>query len=405
MPFYTITAAAQDGRTFSRTVNARDESSAVEELRKDGHVIIDIFEERGGESPGFQMKNFQFLTAISRVSNKNLILFFRMLSSLIASDVTITEALVILHEQEENRKLKAIIGDIREHIEGGIPLSEAFERHPSVFSGLVINMIRAGELGGILDVVLERISEYLESKAALKSKMIMSMIYPAVVLVVSIGVIIFLVAFVIPRFAGLLGGRKLPANTQLLLDMAGFLTDNALPLVAGFAGSIVGLIVLMMTEPSRRIIDRYKIYIPVIGPVIRYGVIVQFSRTFASLLESGISLVDALKSTGATITNLAVKEIIERMTGNVLAGEPLSTVVGETGFFTPMVKALTKIGEHSGLLDNSMVTIAELHERILEEKINRMSAMIEPALIISLGGIVGYVAWGLIAGMLAMYTG
>jgi len=405
MPLYTITAASRDGRTFTRTVNSQDESSAAEELRRAGHVIIDIFEVQGGESSGFKMNDFSFFTAISRVSNKNLILFFRMLSSLISSDVTITEALVILHEQEENRKLKAIIGDIRENIEGGIPLSEAFERHPSVFSGLVVNMIRAGELGGILDVVLERISEYLESKAALKSKMIMSMIYPAVVLVVSVGVIIFLVAFVIPRFANLLGGRKLPANTQFLLDMAGFLTENALTIVAVAAGIIVALVILMMTETSRRFIDRYKIYIPVIGPVVRYGVIVQFSRTFASLLESGISLVDALKSTGATISNLAVKEVIEMMTGKVLAGEPLSTVVGEDGFFTPMVKALTKIGEHSGLLDSSMTTIAELHERILEEKINRMSAMIEPALIISLGGIVGYVAWGLIAGMLAMYSG
>lgn len=405
MPLYTVTAADRDGRTFTRNVTSRDEAAAAHELRNDGYVIIDIFEVRGGGATGLKMSGFDPLTAVSRVSTKNLILFFRMLSSLIASDVTITEALVILHEQEENRKLKAIIGDIRENIEGGVPLSDAFQRHPRVFTELVVNMIRAGELGGILDVVLERISGYLEAKAALKSKMIMSMIYPAVVLVVSIGVIIFLVAFVIPRFAGLLGGRQLPANTQRLLDMAGFLTDHAVALAAGVAGILVGLVILMMAEPSRRVIDRYKIYIPVIGPVVRYGVIVQFSRTFASLLESGISLVDALKSTGATVTNLAVKEIVERMTGKVLAGEPLSTVVGETRFFTPMVTALTKIGEHSGLLDNAMVTVAELHERILEEKINKMSAMIEPALIVSLGGIVGYVAWGLIAGMLAMYTG
>ena len=404
MATFTITVATPDGRIQTRTVTAPDLFTAGEDARREGEIIVDLYESVTVENRA-GWGNTDLLTALSRVRNKDLILFFRMLSSLVASDVTITEALVILHEQEENRKLRFIIGDIREQIEAGLPLSEAFDRHPNLFSELVVNMIRAGELGGILDVVLVRISEYLESRAALRSRMIMSMIYPSVVLVVSIGVVAFLVAFVIPRFASLLGGRRLPANTQLLLDMAAFLKLHVLHIAVGFSTLVGMLIALMMSEPSRRVIDGIKIHVPIVGPVMRYGAIVQFSRTFASLLESGISLVDALKSTGDTLSNLAARELVEKMTGRVLAGDPLSSALEGEGFFTPMVRAMTKIGEHSGLLDGAMATVAELHERILDEKINRMSAMIEPALIISLGGIVGYVAWGLIAGMLAMYTG
>jgi type IV pilus assembly protein PilC len=404
MAIFKYTVIAKDGRTITQTLSANTEQEAAEILRREGHTIIEISENREVKVPSKSSGDFNLLTAVSRVKDKDLILFFRMLSSLIESDVTITEAFMILHEQEENRKLKSVLLDIKAQIESGIPLSDAFEAHSTIFSELTINMIRAGELGGILDVVLERISQYLESKAALKTKMIMSMIMPSIVLVVATGVVIFLVTFVIPKFASLLGGKKLPANTQMLLDIAAFFTDNAIPLLAGSGILIVCLIGLMIVESTRKIIDHYKIYIPVIGPVFRYGVIVQFTRTFASLLESGINLVDALKSTGATITNLAVKDIISLMSANVLAGEPLSAIIGEKTFFTPMVKALTKIGEHSGLLDDSMNTIAELHEKILEEKINRMSVMIEPVLMVTLGGVVGYVAWGLVAGMLAMYN-
>jgi type IV pilus assembly protein PilC len=274
-----------------------------------------------------------------------------------------------------------------------------------VFSETITNMIRAGELGGILDTVLVRISDYQESRAALRSKMIMSMIYPSVVVVVAVVVVVFLVTFVIPKFAGLLGGRTLPANTQFLLDLAAVLTHNAVPIVLAFFGGVASLVLLVALPETRVHVDRYKIYIPVIGPVFRYGVIVQFSKTFAALLESGITLVEALRATSATVGNLAVRGMIEKMNDKVLAGEPLSTAFEGNRFFTPMVGAMVKIGEHSGLMDQAMTTVGELHERVLADKIARMSALIEPVLIIVLGGIVGYVAWGLIAGMLAMYSG
>ena len=403
MPIYKYTAINADGKKVKATVAAADKAGAASQVTAKGHSLIEISESFEAKVEGFEAAPADFLTMISRVRTKDVILFFRMLSSLISSNVTITESIDILHGQTENRKLKKILFEVSMKIEGGIPLSDAFAGYPKVFPEMVVNMVRAGELGGILDVVLERISDYLESKAVLKSKMILSLIYPSVVLVVGVGVVIFLVVFVIPKFTSLLGGGNLPWNTQFLLDTADFLTANAIPVIMTVVGFTATIIILMVVPESRFYVDRYKVLIPVIGHVIRYGVIVQFAKTFSVLLESGIPLIEALRATSGTISNLAVKRVIEGMISRVLAGEPLSAAVIGEGTFTPMVGAMVKIGEHSGLLDKAMITVADLHEKALAAKIARMSAMIEPVLIIVLGSIVGFVAWGLIAGMLSMY--
>lgn len=403
MPIYKYTAIDSDGKKVKASVAAPDKAGAASRITAKGHSLIEINESFDGKVEGFEAAPANFLTTISRAGTKDVILFFRMLSSLISSNVTITEAINILHGQTENRKLKKILFEIMMKIEGGMPLSDAFAGYPKVFPEMVINMVRAGELGGILDVVLERISDYLESKAALRSKMILSLIYPSVVLVVAVGVIIFLVVFVIPKFSSLLGEGSLPRNTQFLLDTADFLTANAIPIIITVLGFVATIITLMVMPESRFYVDRYKVLIPVIGHVFRYGVIVQFAKTFSALLESGIPLIEALRATSGTISNLAVKRVIEGMISRVLAGEPLSAAVIGEGTFTPMVGAMVKIGEHSGLLDKAMITVADLHEKALATKIARMSTMIEPALIIVLGSIVGFVAWGLIAGMPSMY--
>ncbi len=401
MPVFKYTAINSNGAKVKAVVSASDKGSAAHLITQKGLSIISINEAFETESQ--EGGSTDFLTAISRVKKKDIILFFRMFSTLTISNITVTESLNILREQTDSRKFKKILADILEKIEGGIPISDAFSGYPKQFPEMTVNMIRAGELGGILDVVLEKIADDMEASAALKSKMILSLIYPAVVLVASVGVIIFLVVFVIPKFATLLGGGTMPANTQFLLDMSAFLTKNGIPIIVSTVG-ITGILIAMMVIPETRVhVDRYKIYIPVIGPVFHLGVVVQFSKTFASLLGSGISLIEALKASKGTISNLAVKKAIDKMIVKVVAGEPLSVAVEEENVFTPMFEAMVKIGEHSGLLDKSMETVGDLHEKALANKIAKMSAMIEPALIIILGSIVGFVAWGLIAGMLAMY--
>lgn len=396
MPVFRYFAVDPEGNKIKNTITAPDEGAAARLLTADGFIIQELSELTG--TPGFEFPFFQ------RVGTKEIVLFFRMFSSLIHSNLSISEALSILHMQAESRTMRNALINIKGNIEGGARLSDAFARYPRIFASIIVNMIRAGELGGILDVVLERISDYLESRAALKRKMILSLIYPSVVLVVTLVVVGFFVGFVIPRFASLLQGRQLPANTQFLLDASQFLQTNALGiLTAGFI--LAGLCVLLITtSTTRRYIDRYKILIPVIGPILRFGVIVQFSRTFASLLESGITLIDSLNSVAGTVPNLEVRRLVEEMNGRVLAGQALSSALRGQRFFTPMFQAMIKIGEETGLMDQAMRSVESLHEQILEHKIARMTAMIEPTLIIVLGSIVGYVAWGLVAGMFALYA-
>jgi type IV pilus assembly protein PilC len=404
MPVFSYKAINQNGEKARGAVSAADTQSAAARLRLQGLTITEIAEDTRGRSGSVRSVG-SVLASLGWVRTKDIVLFFRMFSSLIESNVTISEAMEILHDQADNRRLKMVLYDINTHIEAGEPLSDAMSAHPRLFPDVITNMIRAGEMGGILDTVLARISDYLESKAALRSKMIISMIYPSIVVAVATAVVIFLVTFVIPKFASLLGGRKLPANTQLLLDVADFLTKNATGIVLGLVGTIALVVFLLVIPETRLHVDRHKIRIPIIGPIFRYGVIVQFSKTCASLLESGITLIDALKATAATVSNLAVRQDIGRMNDKVLAGEPLSSAFADDVFFTPIVRAMVKIGEHSGLMNQAMETVGQLHERMLQDKIARMSAMVEPVLILVLGGIVGYVAWGLVAGMLVLYSG
>lgn len=398
MAIFRYIAIDPEGNKVKSRVNAPDEGAAGRLLQAEGFIVQELIELKGAAAG---KKGF---TIGRGVGTKEIILFFRMFSSLISSNVTISEAMGILQMQAETRTMKNALLNIKSDIESGIPLSDAFAGYPKIFLPLVTNMIRAGELGGILDVVLERISDFLESRAALRGKMIISMIYPTVVFIVTMIVVGFLVGFVIPKFAMLLQGRRLPTNTQFLLDIAGFLQTNIVGIVIGIIILTISIIILMTTQSTRLYIDRFKIHIPVLGPVMRYGVIVQFAKTFASLLESGITLIDALKAVGNTVPNLEVKRLIARMNEKVVAGETLSSALRGQNFFTPMVVAMIKVGEQTGLMDQSMVTVGDLHEKILTNKIAKMTAMIEPALIIILGSLVGYVAWGLIAGMLSMYS-
>ncbi len=398
MPIYRYSAIDRTGNTIDATIVATDQSAAASSIIAKGMSPVSITEDDGG---GYGLNDLLLRLGVVRL--REVVLFLRMMAALIGSGITITEAIAVLHEQTINRKLKFILGEVKMQIEGGVAFSDALGRYPRTFPETAVNMIRAGELGGILEDVLENLVLYMEKRAALKKMLLRSFMYPTVVLVVAIGVVTFLVTFVIPRFTLLLKGSKLPWNTQFLLDLSEFLIGNATTIIAAVSGSIAVLIALFIIRESRQHIDRYSVYLPIIGPIIRLGVIVQFTRTLGSLLTSGITLVEALDSTKATLTNQAAKNAIDLALEKVVAGEQLSSVLGGSGMFTSLMVSMIRIGEQSGNMDKQVILVADIHEQQLEDRINWMSTMIEPALIIGLGGIVGFVAWALVAGMLAMY--
>lgn len=400
MPIYNCTVIDAKGQVSKTTVIAVNQAEAAADLAGRGMTPMAITESEGG-SGSFSLEDI--FIKIGRIRRQEIALFLRMMSSLIASGITITEAITVLHEQMENRKFKHVLGEIKTNIEAGTSFSDALAAHGNIFPYTAVSMVRAGELGGILEVVLDSLVTFMEKQAALKGMMIRSFIYPSIVLVVAIGVVVFLVVFVIPRFMMLLQGARLPWNTQLLLDVSDFLINNGMIIVIGAAGFIAAIIILFFIEKTRYLIDLYKIRLPVFGPIFRYGVIVQFCRTFASLLDSGIPIVESLKTTSDTLTNEAVKTSIDGMVEQVVAGEQLSETIAEITVFTSLMISLFRIGEQTGNMSESIALVADIYEQQLEDRIEWMTSLIEPALIISLGVIVGFVAWGLVAGMLAMY--
>lgn len=398
MPIYSYTAIDAKGMMNRATMVAANHSAVATSLVARGMTPVAISEvEEGGLDASF------FQQRIGIVRLREIVLFLRMMAALIGSGITITESIAVLHEQMLNRKFKHILGEVKMQIEGGVLFSEALSRYPRIFPEIAVNMIRAGETGGILENVLLDLVVYMEKKAALKRMLIRSFMYPSVVLVVAIGVVIFLVVFVIPRFTVLLKGARLPWNTQFLLDLAEFMIKNAVTLTMAVVGAIAILIALFVIRETRNVIDRYKVNVPLLGPIFRLGTMVQFARTLGSLLNSGIPLVEALGITRDTLNNMAARHAVTRAVDKVAAGEQLSGALMETGIFTSLMISMIRIGEQSGSLDQQALLVAGIYEQQLEDRVAVMTSMIEPLLIITLGGVVGFVAWALVAGMLSLY--
>ncbi len=399
MPMYAYTAIDGKGELSRSTLVAASPSAAASSILAKGLTPMEIRETEEGSGADLSTILLQF----GRIRLQEIILFLRMMAALLGSGITITEAIAVLHEQMLNRKFKHVLGEVKMQIEGGVAFSESLSRYPTVFPEVVVNMLKAGEAGGILERVLSDLVTYMEKKAALRKMLIRSFLYPSVVLVVAIGVVIFLVVFVIPKFTVLLQGTKLPWNTQLMLDISDFMIKNAKTLIMGTVGAIALLITLFNLQQTRQLIDRYKVFLPVLGPIARMGVIVQFARTLGSLLNSGIPLVEALSITRDTLTNKAARTDVDQATDKVAAGEQLSVVLSGASLFTSLMVSMVRIGEQSGNLDKQVTLVADLYEQQLEDRVKWMSSLIEPMLIIFLGGVVGFVAWALVAGMLSMY--
>ncbi len=338
-----------------------------------------------------------------KIKKQVIILFYKMLSSMIGSGITLAEALNVICQQEENKRFRKILEQIISKVEGGVSLSDAMSEHPNAFNEMSVNMIRVGELGGMLEQTLITIADFLESKAKMKSKIIMSFVYPTIVMVIGIGVVIFLVLFVIPKFSTLLKGKPLPWNTQLLLDITDYIAGNYAFILVVIIMFIVSLVLCFIIKEIKIHFDRYKVKIPIVGPVMLHGLLVQFSRTLAALFESGIPFVEALEATRQTFSNLALRKYIDDILEKVRAGDSFSLSLEGKPLFSPLLCTMVTIGEHSGNLDGSLNLVANVHEEILEARVQKMTSLIEPALIVTLGSLVGFVAWGLIAGMLSLY--
>ncbi len=407
MPLFRYTTIDARGKEVEMTGEFSGLSGAAATLRNQGKLVLSIeevyAEKTGAEDP----LRLSFLDYLSSVKKSDVVLFFRQLATLIIAGVTLSNALFVLEKQTQKRRLRKIIGTIRRDIEGGSTFKKALMRYPRIFDTLVVGMVHAGEVSGMLDLLLDRIATYLEDQATFRTQVISSFIYPAIVVLMSILVISFLVGFVIPKFVPIIKGMGgvLPWNTQFLIDLSDWFRAYGKHAFAGIT-AIIGVSVLFykFVDVVRYWTDRIKIKLPVLGRIFSYTIVVQFSENLSILVRSGINLAECLRIVHDAVGNHAAKAVIRTMERMILRGESLSRPLRTAGYiFPPMVADMVAVGEETGNMDRTLELAAEIYKKMLTTYVKRMNAMIEPALIIILGSIVGFVAWALIAGVLAMY--
>jgi type IV pilus assembly protein PilC len=345
--------------------------------------------------PATVRKKFQIPRSLTegRIKPATLTVFTRQLATLVDAGMPLLRGLRLLQEQEENRALKRVITEVAGTIEGGGTLSEALAGHPKVFSRLYVNMVKAGETGGILEVVLRRQAEFMEKALKIKGKVKAAMFYPMAVLAVAGGILTLLLVFVIPRFQtvfeGLLNGRQMPAFTLAVLNISNafkshFLAVGMLLLVlfAAFQGSI-------RTRPGRRTFDRFKLAMPVLGKVCRKVSLSRFTRTLGTLLGSGVPILQALTIVKETAGNVVVGGVISRIHDNVQEGGTLAEPLRTSGLFPAMIGGMVDVGEQTGALPDMLLKIADTADEEVDAAVTAMTSLLEPVMIIFLAIVVG----------------
>jgi len=379
MPLFGYVAKDAQGLKLSGTLEAGDQHEAISVLHKKGLIVISVHEEKA-----------------QRVREKgvkldDLVIFSRQLATMVESGITLVQALHILSEQSENKVLSGVTLKIREDIEGGSSLHEAMSRHPKIFSNLYINMVKAGETSGLLDEILDRLATYLEKSAALQRKVKSSLVYPVVVITMAILITLVLLIKVVPTFEGIFAtlGGTLPLPTRILIGVSNTLRRLFLALVILFVIAVFLFKKFIDTPKGRHWFDYRTLKVPVFGPLMRKVVVAKFSRTLATLVKSGVPILNALEIVGKTAGNVIVEEAVSKARESIREGEPIADPLSKSGVFPPMVVRMISVGEQTGQLEKMLNKIADFYDEQVDAAVSGLTSMIEPLVIGFLGIVIG----------------
>jgi type IV pilus assembly protein PilC len=329
----------------------------------------------------------------NRVSPKSLGTFTAELATLLQAGLPLLRGLRVLEKQERSANLKRILGDLGLAIEGGSTLSEALAAHPKVFNRLFVNMVKAGELGGVLELTLTRLSEFMEKAQKIRGKVIAAMCYPVAVITVAVGIMALLLVLVVPKFKevfeGLGNGRPLPAFTQFVLGISDAVKSHFLSAAAVVFGVLVALRLFTQTRVGRRILDRIKLCAPVFGPVLKKVAISRFTRTLGTLVSSGVPILQALNIVKETAGNVIVGNAVQAVHNSVKEGETITAPLEAANLFPPMVIIMVDVGEQTGALPEMLMKIADKYDDEVDNAVAAMTSLLEPIMIVVLGVIVG----------------
>src|SRR5574337_268826 len=384
MPIFAYRGRSQTGRVVAGRMEANTTEAVVAQLPQ--QRIFPISVKPQPKSIEFKIPGFG-----TKVKEKDLAVCTRQLATMIDAGLPLVQCLETLASQQPNKRFKKILTEIREQVEGGSTFTAAVKRHPTVFTSLFANMVEAGEAGGLLDTILARLAVYIEKAMTLRRKVKGAMIYPSTIVTVAIGVVIFLLTFVIPVFEGFFQGAgvQLPLPTRIVMTASRFVRAN---LLAGFGlciAGIVGFRFTYKTEKGRRTADALLLRVPIFGALFRKVAVARFTRTLGTLISSGVPILDGLNITATTAGNKIVEEAIINTRSSIAEGKTIAVPLQASGVFPPMVVQMISVGEQSGSLDSMLEKIGDFYDAEVDQAVSNLTALLEPILMVFLGVVVG----------------
>jgi type IV pilus assembly protein PilC len=380
-----------DGKKVSGTISAPFREAAIANLRQQNIKPLSVHEAKA-------KKGFKNMTiGKGKVKKRDLVIFTRELSTMVSAGVPLPRSLSTLADQAESKYFKEVVSGIDHEIEAGAPLADAMAKYPNVFSDVYINMVAAGEAGGILDDILKRLATQVEKDESIRKKIRAAMAYPIVILSITIIAFFGIMIFILPKIAKIikdLAGpdAQLPVYTRVLMSISTFMQHNFIFIFILLGGTIWGFKHYIGTEKGKYNWHGFLLRMPILGQVVSKIVVARFSRTFASLMGSGVSILEALEVTGKAVGNKVIQKELTAIAANVKNGQPLGKQLMEAKFFPPIVGQMMAVGEETGKIDQILVKVADFYEEEVDTVIDSLASIIEPIMIIVMGAIVGLIA-------------
>jgi type IV pilus assembly protein PilC len=425
MPSFAYTALDARGQEVSDTLEAGTEQEAVQALRQAGYYPTSVMEagqaakaarSKGSKAPkakatGLKKEiniNIPFLER-KTIKPKTLMIFTRQLATLIDSGLPLLRGLTVLGKQEPDPLLRKTIGRLADTVQGGSTLSDALSQHPKIFNKLYVNMVKAGELGGVMELVLVRLADFQEKAQKLKNKVVSAMFYPVIVMVIAVAIMAFLLVYIVPQFEqifeDMLAGRPLPALTQFVIGLSRFVQNQFLLIIGAVVLFVVGYSLLSRTPKGRAVIDAILLKLPLFGDLIKKSAISRFSRTLGTLVTSGVPILQALNITRDTAGNVVLSNAIQQVHDSVKEGESIVTPLEKSGIFPPMVVSMIDVGEETGQLPEMLLKIGDVYDDEVDNTVAGLTSLLEPIMIVFLAVVVGTIVIALFLPLISIISG
>ncbi len=423
MPRYNYVALDARGQEATGLLDAASTNEAIGQLRQAGYFPTSVYEQAKAGRDGKEARRAAKMARATKprgktsivlfqrktIKAKVLMIFTRQLATLIDSGLPLLRSLNVLAKQEPDAVLKNTINKLADAVQGGNTFSDALALHPRIFNDLYVNMVKAGEVGGVLELVLNRLAEFQEKAAKIKNKVVAAMVYPVIVITLATAIMAFLLVFIVPKFEAvfhdMLGDKPLPAVTRFVINASNTLQNHWLIVIGVLVAIVAGYRFMNGIKPGRYAIDRSKLHLPLFGNLNRKTAISRFSRTLGTLVTSGVPILQALNITRETAGNMVIARAISQVHDSVKEGESIVQPLEASGVFPPMVISMVDVGEETGQLPEMLLKIADVYDDEVDNAVAGLTAALEPLMIVFLAVIVGTIVLALFMPLIAIIQG